>query len=95
MPCAGIGQRTIRLRVLHDVRERVRGALRLRGSVVRTASYSRAHPISPVPTILEILREEPEDRAMANFDFEATIASLAAVAITGFYWTTLIDVVVR
>ena len=32
---------------------------------------------------------------MANFDFEATIASLAAVAITGFYWTTLIDVVVR
>jgi hypothetical protein len=32
---------------------------------------------------------------MANFDFEATIASVAAVAITGFYWTILIDVVVR
>jgi hypothetical protein len=33
--------------------------------------------------------------AMANFDFEATIASVAAVAVTGFYWATLIDVVVR
>jgi hypothetical protein len=33
--------------------------------------------------------------AMANFDFEATIASVAAVAVTGIYWATLIDVVVR
>jgi hypothetical protein len=32
---------------------------------------------------------------MASFDFEATIASVAAVAVTGFYWATLIDVVVR
>jgi hypothetical protein len=32
---------------------------------------------------------------MTNFDFEATIASVAAVAITGFYWATLIDVVLR
>lgn len=40
-------------------------------------------------------REETGDGAMTNFDFEATIASVAAVAITGFYWATLIDVVLR